>query len=594
MYCLFPAPHPKNFRRLIVNIILMIKACRGFRSALKGFAGFDLIEKDCRRQIEGDIKSANIVFDRHEFSVSKEHFPFRAIQITKKPPTWRTESEIKHLRNRLQLLESFHQYSPTLQYLLAKVIRFERFGRRRVVIKKGHEATAFYFIYYGTVAITDDDDGSSAFVETAPTTIQRGASFGEIALLQKTKRIATVVCMEETELLVVDKKDFFAYKLDKELQREFKVRYDYLRAIDLFQTLPDSSIDKIANYCKVERFYCGQVITTDLAETHSMVFITKGICEVLRLVNLSTCPSYQKWITKQLHFPKNKISTKERQHMNSDIACVDRFKSSMWNSYSGHKLRDLKTYYLQRKNLSCENYKSYEKQICRSSKNCRSVVIDEQKPEKSILHEPVPSEEEEMVQNVVSGVFRQKSYSTAYGEMPNSVAAAVYIRLDQLYKGDYLVNLDDNRVIVMVSQGVELIRLKKEKIEAWADDIILMKLNKLKVKYPSDDELCQIFLRQNAWEMFKKDLLKLVMEPKLMKMVHPPHPCPTAEVYDSWSLNQEGILDLSSLCYRIPRPPPKLNYVPIQLTQTRESLPVILPKLIHGISVVRPNLDGAF
>uniref|UniRef100_A0A8C6XEY2 Uncharacterized protein n=1 Tax=Naja naja TaxID=35670 RepID=A0A8C6XEY2_NAJNA len=55
-----------------------------------------------------------------------EHFPFRAIQITKKPPTWRTESEIKHLRNRLQLLESFHQYSPTLQYLLAKVIRFER------------------------------------------------------------------------------------------------------------------------------------------------------------------------------------------------------------------------------------------------------------------------------------------------------------------------------------------------------------------------------------------------------------------------------------------------------------------------------------
>uniref|UniRef100_A0A670XSW3 Uncharacterized protein n=1 Tax=Pseudonaja textilis TaxID=8673 RepID=A0A670XSW3_PSETE len=55
-----------------------------------------------------------------------EHFPFRAIQITKKPPTWRTESEIKHLRNRLQLLESFRQYSPTLQYLLAKVIRFER------------------------------------------------------------------------------------------------------------------------------------------------------------------------------------------------------------------------------------------------------------------------------------------------------------------------------------------------------------------------------------------------------------------------------------------------------------------------------------
>ncbi|KAK9410879.1 cyclic nucleotide-binding domain-containing protein 2-like [Crotalus adamanteus] len=44
----------KNFHRLIVNIILMIKACRGFRSALKGFTGFDLIEKDCCREIEGN------------------------------------------------------------------------------------------------------------------------------------------------------------------------------------------------------------------------------------------------------------------------------------------------------------------------------------------------------------------------------------------------------------------------------------------------------------------------------------------------------------------------------------------------------------
>ncbi|KAM6463248.1 cyclic nucleotide-binding domain-containing protein 2 isoform 1-T2 [Liasis olivaceus] len=582
----------ENFHRLIVDIILMIKVCRCFRAGLKGLSGFHLIEKDCRGKIEDDIKSSNIVFDRHEFSVSKDHFPFRAIQITKKPPTWRTESEIKHLRNCLQLLESFRQYSPTLQYLLAKVVRFERFGRRRVIIKKGHQATAFYFIYFGTVAITDDEDGSSAFVETAPTTIHKGASFGEIALLQKTKRIATVVCMEETELLVVDKKNFFAFKLDKELQHEFKTRYEFLRNLDLFQTLPDSSIDKMANFCKIEKYYFGQVITTDLAETYSMIFITKGICEVLRLVNLSTCPSYQKWITKQLRFPKLRVPVKERKRRDAEIASVDRFKSTLWSSYSGHKLRDLKTHYLQQKNSSWE---SQEKQICLSPKNCKSVVINVQKHDKSLLPEPLQPDEQERVQNIISGVFRKKSaYSTAYGDMPDSVAAAVYIRLDQLNKGDYIINLEDNRIIVLVSQGVEIIRLKKEKIESWADDITTVKLSKLKVKYPSDDELCQVFLRQNAWEMFKKDLLKLVMQPKLMKMVHPPHPCPTAEVYDSWCLNQQGILDLSPLCCRMPCPPDKHRHVPAQLSRTKESLPVIQPKLVHGISVVRPNLDGAF
>lgn len=73
---------------------------------------------------------------------------------------------------------------------------FSRFGRRRVIIKKGHEATAFYFIYCGTVAITDDDDGSSAFVETAPTTIQRGASFG-----------VSVICKCGSQLFSISKEN---------------------------------------------------------------------------------------------------------------------------------------------------------------------------------------------------------------------------------------------------------------------------------------------------------------------------------------------------------------------------------------------------
>uniref|UniRef100_A0A670IGB3 Uncharacterized protein n=1 Tax=Podarcis muralis TaxID=64176 RepID=A0A670IGB3_PODMU len=104
----FLLPPAKNFHRFFKNVILMIKVCRCFRRGLKGFSCFHLVEKDTRGAIE------------------EEHFPFKAIQITKKPPAWRTDSEIKHLQNRLQFVESFRQYSPTLQSLLAKVIRFER------------------------------------------------------------------------------------------------------------------------------------------------------------------------------------------------------------------------------------------------------------------------------------------------------------------------------------------------------------------------------------------------------------------------------------------------------------------------------------
>lgn len=54
------------------------------------------------------------------------HFPPKAMQITQKLPSWRTEPEIQALCNLLQVLDSYRNYSEPLQLLLAKVMRFER------------------------------------------------------------------------------------------------------------------------------------------------------------------------------------------------------------------------------------------------------------------------------------------------------------------------------------------------------------------------------------------------------------------------------------------------------------------------------------
>ncbi|XP_062818162.1 cyclic nucleotide-binding domain-containing protein 2 [Anolis carolinensis] len=592
----------KNFYKFIINLIRMIRVCRCFRRGLKGFQGYQLIEKDFRGEIEEEKTGSHIVFEQHEFIVSKDHFPFRAIQITRKPPAWRTDQEVRHLKNRLQLLESFRQYSPTLQTLLARVVRFEQFGRRRVIIKKGQSGCSFYFIYFGTVAVTDDEDGTNAFVQPSPTLLHRGACFGEVALLQGTKRMATVVCMEETELLVVDKKDFFNFKLNQELKRESKIRFDFLRTLDLFASLPDSSIEDLSNVCKAERSHYGQVITNDLSDSSNVVLISKGVCEVLRLVDLTTCPSYHKWLSKQLCFPKRKLQIKERRRLAAAITSVDRFKSTMWSpcAESGYKLAELKEYYTHQQHQA---YSRYKVGSCLFNRSQKSVVIGVDTCDKSSFDEEQQhlEDEQERVQNIISGrEFENKlTYTTSYGEMPVSVSAAVYMRMDQLHKGEYIANLQDNRTMILVSKGAEIIRLKKEKIEEFSDDTTRAKLSNLTTKYPSDDELCQVFLRHNSWEMFKKDLVNHVMQPKLIKMVYPPHPCPTDETYASWCMNESGILDLTLLRSAKQLPPRQCRYVPTLFGRDKESLPVIQPKwmqpkLIHGINVFRSNLDGAF
>ncbi|XP_077175315.1 cyclic nucleotide-binding domain-containing protein 2-like [Paroedura picta] len=569
-----------------------MRACKFFRNGL-GFSGFHLIEQEYRTDIEEDRTYYNVTFDYHEFSVSKDHFPFKAIQITKKPPEWRTEYEISYLRNRLLSLKSFLEYSPTLQYLLARVIRFERFGRRRVIIKKGQVPSSFYFIFAGMVAVTDDEDGSSAFVEASPTVLLRGASFGEVALIKDALRIATVVCMEETELLVVDKKDFFGYRLDQELHREFLTRYNYLRKVEIFETLSNATVEKIAHFCRIERFHFGQVITSDIGESASITFVIKGACDVLRQIDLSNCPSYHKWLTKLL-YPKSKQvkEKKPRQDYVSDITLVDRFQSAHWNSFSGQHLSQLKARYADQP-LS----RPIGKQSSVFNKAHKSVVIKVDTADSTSSFFGLPNDEGELVQNVVSGVMgKESAYHTPYGGIPASTAASVYIRVDELYKGDYLVNLQDNRPMILVSKGTELIRLKKDKLEESADDATIMKLCKIKVKYPSDDELCQVFLRQNSWEFFKKDLLHFVMRPKLMSMVTLPDSCPAEEIAASWYMNEKGILDLTPLQCHQKLPPETCKYVPCHPKCGTDvvSLPEIQPRLIHGINIIRPSLDGVF
>lgn len=46
------------------------------------------------------------------------------------------------------------------------------------MVKKGQRGNSFYFIYLGTVAVTEDEDGSSAFLDPHPTLLHRGGCFG--------------------------------------------------------------------------------------------------------------------------------------------------------------------------------------------------------------------------------------------------------------------------------------------------------------------------------------------------------------------------------------------------------------------------------
>ncbi|XP_029442880.1 uncharacterized protein LOC115083213 [Rhinatrema bivittatum] len=246
------------------------------------------------------LNKQDLAFDTNDFRSQYEFtFPEKAVEISSLRPEERSLDDVWFIRSMMRGILSFRHYSNTMQLMLARVVHYKRFGKRRVVVRKGHQGDSFYFVFSGVIAVTQDEDGTSALLDPEPILLRKGASFGEVALLKGLRRNATVVCMEETEFLVVDRDEFFRNKLDQELQKELEYRFRFFRSLDLFSSWSDESLENLAEHCKTEECHYSRVIVNDTSETKNIIFVTKGHCDVLRLVDLSQCPSYLKWIKRQ-------------------------------------------------------------------------------------------------------------------------------------------------------------------------------------------------------------------------------------------------------------------------------------------------------
>uniref|UniRef100_S4RKC5 Cyclic nucleotide-binding domain-containing protein 2 n=1 Tax=Petromyzon marinus TaxID=7757 RepID=S4RKC5_PETMA len=406
--------------------------------------------------------------------------PEKAVRAALKPPSERSDTEVIFLRGLLRGLSSFRRYTAHLQLMLAGVVRYEKFGRRRVIVKKGHYGRRFYFVFSGLVAVTKDNDGSSAFIDPEPILLRKGAGFGEIALLKDLSRNATIVCMEETELLVVDKEDFFAYKLDQELRKEFQHRYNYFRSLELFSTWSDESLETMADHCKIEEFNHGQVVTGDTSETKNIIFVIKGCCDVLRLVDLSGCPSYHDWLQQQVKIQEKKIAG---THFNVYLHDSDKIKNSKKKSCS----------------LNCKTYFP-----CLSIRPTRQSSGSDENLKYSVITEKL---------QVIEQTSKTVNANTI-NTKPTLNLSAVYIRVDAIRPGQYFGLKQflvpefhrDGRPMVITSQGAKVLRVRLDKFGELMNDATLKELKKQSEPYPKDDALCQIFLEQNQWKLYKREL----------------------------------------------------------------------------------------
>lgn len=94
----------------------------------------------------------------------------------------------------------------------------------------------------------------------------------------------------------------------------------------------------------------------------------------------------------------------------------------------------------------------------------------------------------------------------------------------------------------------------------------------------SDEELCERFLKENNWNIFRKDLLRLLVKPLNERQLYPPIQTKKKEIYDPRSLS----LNLCNLEKKV-----KQHYPVFMVSQ--KFLPPL--KVVQTISAPRPKIQ---
>lgn len=535
---------------------------RGQHNEVTSDATLSLKSAEAKGTVEDLMFDPEFYKTHHEFLM-----PRWAKEITNKDPESRTPQEVHSIVQIMKQLKGFRRYCFKTQEALCKAIRYDCFGRRRVVIRKGQVAMRFYFIFSGSVCVTVDDDEHSAFAKpTENSVLKRGDYFGELAFIRNLKRAATVVCLEKTELLSVDKEDFFSARIDECFKADAQRRTEFFKEHQVFSTWPEDIINKVAVESRLQDYNSDEVIVRDSSDFHWIVFIIKGQCDVLRLLDLSKCKNYIKHaikyrtdkilddasstyrlnteevslssiVTRGFPFILESSETKSTKGSDKTMPHAQTKPKSAESSKRVHQTKE--------KSPRCQDNQVSIKGILqpdcfkRNPMKCHVSFDDEgsQEQNASLRWAMAYNDlfvDKETEKDVDEGLVEERT--------GDNVGVGVFMAVDRLRPGQCfgawsLLEQEENclpsskadesnskvkrhppkenkpreRKFILVSGGCEIIKVAKDVFFKYLDDSTLEKLKMLTTNYPRDSTLCQAYLQQSDWRTYREEIVDNVV-----------------------------------------------------------------------------------
>ncbi|XP_019624904.1 PREDICTED: uncharacterized protein LOC109470406 [Branchiostoma belcheri] len=455
-------------------------------------------------------------FDAGFFKTDFEHlFPDSAKRVAEKLPSERNPADLRLIGAVLRSLSNFRKYPRNIQDMLCRVVRYQSLGMNRVVIKKGHPGTAFYMVFSGRVGVVTTDDPDELMQRASMVVLRKGDIFGEMAMITGELRNATVQTLEQTELVVVDSFNLQDSDMHVLLKRDFKYKFDFLRKLSLFCPWGDEPMERLASLAKTETMHHGQVVVTDMGQEPNIVFITKGHCDVIKLVDISQAST-------GMGDDVSNVSAKISSHLLVSPTTLTKTPSSR------HVLPPIR-----QGTASEELVRSSEETVAgekegeaRSKGAVFGVRFKEHQRSAGLLKQLLSFSDIPMPDDVTrlesgdhiderSRARAKRKYSRRISHCAQRVGT--FMTLGKLGPGKVfgLAHVSKAPIpphLSLVSRGASILHLTLRDFRAVSEgQPALDGLNAEKVEVPPDKALCEKFFQESQWESYKRRVVEQTM-----------------------------------------------------------------------------------
>ena len=227
--------------------------------------------RDVMRQQQGRDEELELMSNESHVLSSE------AMYIWYKDTQQRTSADLDYLERGIALIKCFNKYTASVRRELCRVAKFECFQEGRMLLKQGHDPISMYFIISGTVEVVKSETDlktSKTYTQTVAV-LHPGDGFGDVALMNRTKRTASAVCRSDVKLLRVDGEDYQEV-IRMAVEQELLGKLEFLRSLNVFYDMEDMpELTRLAEIGILKEYQQNSVIHKDIVNSDDIYFIRK-------------------------------------------------------------------------------------------------------------------------------------------------------------------------------------------------------------------------------------------------------------------------------------------------------------------------------